>query len=51
MSERGRGSSTETWMFIDLMLKTIFFTGGFNPAKTNRKLCNESTQFINAAGT
>ena len=29
----------------------FFFTGAFNPAKTNWKFCNESTQFINAAGT
>ena len=26
MNQRGKGSSTETWMLIDLMLRTIFFS-------------------------
>ena len=52
MSGRGKRSSTETWLFIDLMVRTtFFFTEAFNPPKTNSKLCYERTQSINAAAT
>ena len=51
MSESGKGSSTDIRIFIDCMARTTFFTEAFNPAKTNRKVCKQSAQSINVAGT